>query len=80
MIEVSITELRRNISDYISAASVEDIMVMRGGKPIAKITAPDMKEKRMEAAQSLFGILAEVPVEGDLNETRMIHLEERHGK
>lgn len=54
---ITATELKNNLGKYLILAEKEDIFVTKNGKVIAKITNP--YQKRVDIANSLFGILSD---------------------
>lgn len=68
---ISATELKENLSKYLLLSVTEDIYIARNGKVISKLTNPF--QRKMEIAESLFGVL---PDNISLEEAR----EERIGK
>ena len=65
---ITATELKTNLSKYLTLASTEDVLITQYGKVIAKLTSPF--QDRIGVAESLFGSL---PQNSTLEET----LEER---
>lgn len=55
MLQVTTSELKSNISHYISLATKEDILITRNGKTVAKLVA--QKPNKVAMAKSLFGII-----------------------
>ena len=55
MIQITTSELKANISHYISIVEKEDILITRNGKTVAKLIA--QKPDKVEMTKSLFGIL-----------------------
>lgn len=54
---ITATELKSNLGKYLLLAEKEDIFITKNGKIIAKLTNPYLK--KVEIAQSLFGILSD---------------------
>ncbi len=54
---ITATELKNNLGKYLILAEKEDIFITKNGKVIAKITNP--YQKRVDIANSLFGILSD---------------------
>ena len=52
---ITATELKMNLSKYLLLSLTEDIFITKNGKVIAKLTNPF--QKRVDIANSLFGIL-----------------------
>lgn len=50
---ITATELKNNLSKYLSLASEQDIYITQYGKVVAKLTVPF--ESKEEIAKSLFG-------------------------
>lgn len=48
-------EFAKNIDKYLSLADKEDIIVIKGGKPAARLTS--IQNDRLAAAYNLFGAL-----------------------
>ena len=71
---VTATELKSNLGHYLEAAALEDIIISKNGKPIARLTAPE--PSRVERMQALFGIL---PSSVTVDEARAIRGEEKWG-
>ena len=65
---ITATELKTNLSKYLTLASTEDVLITQYGKVIAKLTSPF--QDRIGVAESLFESL---PQNSTLEET----LEER---
>ncbi len=66
---VTATELKNNLSEYLSLASTQDIYITQYGKVVAKLTVPF--ESREDTARSLFGsIPSSVTLEESMRERR----------
>ena len=52
---ITATELKANLSKYLSLSATEDVYITRNGKVISKLTNPF--QERVAVAKSLFGIL-----------------------
>ena len=52
---ITATELKANLSKYLSLASTEDVFITQYGKVVAKLTNPF--QDRVDIAKSLFGVL-----------------------
>ena len=52
---ITATELKANLSKYLSLAATEDVFITQYGKVVAKLTNPF--QDRVDVAKSLFGIL-----------------------
>ena len=52
---ITATELKANLSKYLSLAATEDVFITQYGKVVAKLTNPF--QDRVDIAKSLFGIL-----------------------
>lgn len=50
---ITATELKANLSKYLSLAAKEDVFITQYGKVVAKLTNPF--QDRVELAESLFG-------------------------
>ena len=50
---ITATELKANLSKYISLAATEDVYITQYGKVVAKLTNPF--QDRLAVAESLFG-------------------------
>ena len=68
---ITATELKANLSKYLSLAAKEDIYITQYGKVVAKLSNPF--QARLETAVSLFG---SIPATMTLDEAQ----EERLGK
>ena len=55
MILISTTELKTNMSRYLSLVEKEDVFITRNGKTVAKLVT--QKPNKKEIAESLFGVL-----------------------
>ncbi len=55
---ITATELKTNLSKYLSMAAETDIFITQYGKVIAKLTSPFYS--RTETARSLFGALPQL--------------------
>ncbi len=62
---ITATELKMNLSKYLTLASTEDVYITKNGKVIAKLTNPN--QSRVELAKSLFGV---IPPDMTLEEAR----------
>jgi prevent-host-death family protein len=70
---ISATEFKSNLSKYLELANIEDIIITKNGKNIAKLT--NLNEDKVAIAKSLFGIL---PQDVSLEDTRKERLLSRH--
>ncbi|MEL7656481.1 antitoxin Phd_YefM of type II toxin-antitoxin system [Desulfitobacterium sp. LBE] len=52
---ITATELKENMGKYLTLASEEEIIIMRNGKAVAKLSK--VEDNKIEVAKSLFGIL-----------------------
>ena len=52
---ITATELKLNLSKYLTLAETEDIYITKNGKVLAKLSNP--YQDRVDIAKSLFGIL-----------------------
>ena len=67
MSSITATELKTNLSKYLTLASTEDVLITQYGKVIAKLTSPF--QDRVSVAESLFGSLPQTTtLEEALNE------------
>ena len=57
MIEISISEFRKNIKHYSTLVLKEDILVVNNGKPVMKVINPN--KSRLMLAKSLLGSVPE---------------------
>ena len=71
MSAITATELKSNLSKYISMASTEDVLITQYGKVVARLTKPF--QDRVDVVESLFGIL---PQKTTLEEARKERIEE----
>ena len=55
MTQISVTELKANTGKYVAMAGLQDILITKNGRPLAKLTTA--KPNKMEAAKSLFGLI-----------------------
>ena len=62
---ITATELKTNLSKYLSLSATEDIFITKNGKVVAKLTNPF--QERVDIAKSLFGI---IPADVTLEESR----------
>lgn len=72
---ITATELKNNLGKYLILAEKEDIFVTKNGKVIAKITNP--YQKRVDIANSLFGILSDDITLEESKEERLSKIWER---
>ena len=47
MIQISATEFKNNVGKFLKLAGKEDILVLRNGRAVAKITATSKNEKEL---------------------------------
>jgi antitoxin (DNA-binding transcriptional repressor) of toxin-antitoxin stability system len=78
--QVPLSDLKGNVGKYIDLAQTEDIIVIKQGKPAAKITRFDNEPWRLKklpdkitSIEQLFGTLPFAP---DLDKARMERLAE----
>lgn len=71
MIQISVSELKANLSYYVSLAQTNDVFITKHGKPYAKLTTA--KPDKISAATALFGVL---PSTVNLNTEREERLNE----
>ena len=69
---ITATELKANLSKYLSLAAKEDVFITQYGRVVAKLTNPF--QDRVEVAESLFG---SVPATMTLEEARTERLAEQ---
>ena len=69
---ITATELKANLSKYLSLAAKEDVFITQYGRVVAKLTNPF--QDRVEVAESLFG---SVPATMTLEEARAERLAEQ---
>lgn len=62
---ITATELKMNLSKYLTLASTEDIYITKNGRVVAKLSNPN--QSRIEMVESLFGI---IPPDMTLEEAR----------
>lgn len=62
---ITATELKMNLSKYLTLASTEDIYITKNGIIVAKLTNPN--QSRVAVAESLFGV---IPPDMTLEEAR----------
>jgi antitoxin (DNA-binding transcriptional repressor) of toxin-antitoxin stability system len=67
---ITATELKQNLSKYLTLAATEDVYITKNGKVVAKLTNPF--QERVDLAKSLFGVL---PADLTLEEAREERLE-----
>lgn len=66
---ITATELKNNLSEYLSLASTQDIYITQYGKVVAKLTVPF--ETKEDIARSLFGsVPASMTLEESMKESR----------
>ncbi len=70
---ISATEFKTNMSKYLELANIEDIIITKNGKNIAKLT--NINEDKVAIAKSLFGIL---PHDASLENAREERLQNPH--
>ena len=58
---VTATDLKLNLSKYLSLVETEDIIITRNGKVVAKLTNPNAD--RLAMAESLIGVPADITLE-----------------
>ncbi len=69
---ITATELKANLSKYLSLASTEDVYITQYGKIVAKLTNPF--QDRVDIARSLFGILPQTTTYEEAREERIAEL------
>lgn len=71
---ITATELKNNLGKYLNIASFQSITITKNGSEVATLTSPKLKEKKIEALNSITGIIREKDL--DLNDdkvNRIIH-------
>ena len=68
---ITATELKNNLSKYLTLSTTEDVYITKNGKIIAKLSNPF--QERVDIAKSLFGI---IPADITLEEAREGRLSE----
>ena len=66
---ITATELKTNLSKYLSLAATQDIFITKNGKIIAKLSNPF--QDRVELVNSLVGILPPEASEEEAREERL---------
>ena len=66
---ITATELKSNLSKYLSLSATEDVYITRNGKVISKLTNPF--RERVDIAKSLFGILPDDVTEEEARDERL---------
>ena len=72
MPSITATELKTNLSKYLTLAATEDVLITQYGKVIAKLTSPF--QDRVSIAESLFGSLPQTTTIEEAQEERMNEL------
>lgn len=72
MSSITATELKTNLSKYLTLAATEDVLITQYGKVIAKLTSPF--QDRVSIAESLFGSLPQTTTIEEVQEERMNEL------
>ncbi|SFQ19703.1 type II toxin-antitoxin system Phd/YefM family antitoxin [Caldicoprobacter faecalis] len=67
MIQVSSTEFKNNVGRYIKLSEKEDILILRNGKVVAKLTAVSKNEKEIAYSRLLEMIKQSEPVTEDID-------------
>jgi len=72
VIQVSATEFKNNVGKYIKLSEKEDILILRKGKAVAKLTSVSKNEKEIAYSRLLGMIKQSEPVteEIDLDDIR----------
>ena len=60
MLQITATELKTNLSKYITLAEREDVVITKSGKSVVKLTG--IKQDKVKEIESLFGC---VPWDGE---------------
>lgn len=55
MLQITSTELKQNLSKYLSIVNKEEIIITRNGVPVAKLSIPE--EKEMSLVSQLIGVI-----------------------
>lgn len=66
---ITATELKSNLSKYLTLSATEDVYITRNGKVISKLTNPF--RERVDIAKSLFGILPDDVTEEEARDERL---------
>ena len=66
---ITATELKANLGKYLVLAATEDVYITQYGKVIAKLSNPF--QDRMDAAESLIGILPQTRTYEEARSDRM---------
>ena len=69
---VTATELKMNLSKYLTLSATQDIYITRNGKVLAKLTNPF--QERVDLAKSLFGSVPDTVSLEEAMEERMSKL------
>ena len=69
---ITATELKANLSKYLTLAAKEDVFITQYGKIVAKLTSPF--QNRVEVAESLFGILPQTSTFEEAREERLLEV------
>ena len=72
MSSITATELKTNLSQYLTLAATEDVLITQYGKVIAKLTSPF--QDRVSIAEYLFGSLPQTTTIEEAQEERMNEL------
>lgn len=72
MSSITATELKTNLSKYLTLAATEDVLITQYGKVIAKLTSPF--QDRVSIAESLFGSLPQTTTLEEVQEERINEL------
>ena len=54
---ITATEIKNNLSKYLTLSMTEDVYITRNGKIVSKLTNP--YQDRVAIAKSLFGVLSD---------------------
>ena len=66
---ITATELKTNLSKYLSLSATEDVYITRNGKVIAKLTNPF--QDRVQLVESLVGIIPDTITLEEAREERI---------
>lgn len=54
--EITATELKKNLGKYLELAETEDVLITKNGKIIARLVKPDDIETKLAALNEMIGI------------------------
>ncbi|ERM90703.1 MULTISPECIES: type II toxin-antitoxin system Phd/YefM family antitoxin [Caldanaerobacter] len=67
MIQVSSTEFKNNVGKFLKLSEKEDILILKNGKPVAKLTAVSKNEKEIAYDRLLEMIKKSKPVTEEID-------------